>query len=231
VAKIEKLELPGQIKVISIFGLDYKFSFTEDEEESLRDVLKNYDSDVVEQFISVLGELCRKKISIIKNPNISESYKEIGRMLRSFKRALPYLKDLTEFQKLHHFPKRVDDTSGAHYDSVLKVADNAGHAYFPLLSLVEIFEKAVKTDKRPRGRPEVDTDNFIYSVAKLFTFCFEKPTTYEEGPFADVVRITLESMELPAEAPSRSITKAIKRLKKEDLSKVKSPFFIFSIFA
>lgn len=88
-------------------------------------------------------------------------------------------------------------------------------AYGPLAKLLDIVQNAKKVlnaEKPSQGRPEADSQGLVTEMAKIFAKHIDKPTTYKDGAFVEVVRIILETLNLPTKDPSRAIRKAIKEI-------------------
>lgn len=74
-------------------------------------------------------------------------------------------------------------------------------------AVLETREKAVKPSP---GRPGADRHGFVRALANTYRRWIGRPTTYDDGPFVEVVRIALSAAGLPADDPSRAVRAALK---------------------
>lgn len=195
----------------------YTLRFTNDEKKSFRMALKKYNPKSVEGFINHLELICRIRKKILKSEQISDLRDKKKDMLKSFKRTLDFLKHLKRRKSFLPFPERMREADQERLLDVyifgLKAPDIAHQAAGPLEQLIKMIEDSPTTKKRARGHPPADYTGFVTKISDIFSLNFqESPTTYTSGPFAEVVRITLESMDVPGNIdPSRAIKYALKR--------------------
>jgi len=80
-----------------------------------------------------------------------------------------------------------------------------------------LIEKLKRLDElneqhRKKGRPTADSKGIVAEIARIWETCFgKKPTQYMEGPFAEVVQIVLQGLNLQYEYPQRKIREALKK--------------------
>lgn len=95
---------------------------------------------------------------------------------------------------------------------VLRQANIASRAMDQISKMLD-FEQ----EKFParRGRPSADEDGFVEALARLYAQYIEPPSSYAEGPFANLVRFALELADRPSQDPSRPIAAALRKITDE----------------
>ncbi len=74
-------------------------------------------------------------------------------------------------------------------------------------AVLEAREKAIKPSP---GRPRTDRHGFVKALTNTYRRWIGRPTTYDDGPFVEVVRIALSAAGLPANDPSRAVRAALR---------------------
>jgi hypothetical protein len=188
----------------------YAWCFSKYEKSELREALSKYGQDRVEDYIDELESLgLWMKLIVERIGNLDrQTYKlDQKRIINRLKKALDELKWL----KHHNYmvdcgPSCLDDLTGYSvkdfFDTWSRVEDS-----------IENLEKiiAIIESTKPSGS-KIDPNKFVTAIYSLFWKHFEKPTTYEDGPFTLVVRICLNAVGIAIDDVSRHVKAAHKNL-------------------
>ena len=220
-AKIEKMlkslspELQKDLKQSYVFlekaekRRRNKFQCTDEQKNLLRTALKKYEPIHVEKFIVDLQEVCHHMMWRLSRGDRTQHKMEVEGMLKNFKHTISDLKRLV-------YPKKptyvyYDDLTPDKLAHINGTHTNAIEALHALQAIVRRLEAALSAEKRTQGRPPAESFHFARTIANIFSIHIENPTTYDDGPFAEVVRIAFEIIGLPSRDPSRPIRAAAKR--------------------
>lgn len=204
--------------------INYEYQFTDEEKESLTFYLKRFKPHSIKKFISHLQFYCQDMLIIISGPERTAHKENLEHLLNVFKAALPYVKRLESGNFLLSYIRSITDlhqerdiiSKDSHYMSKRDAANHDGlqlswKVWGPLNDLIKTIDNQLKEEKRTRGRPESYSKGFIKAISEIYIKYFqEKPSTYDDGTFAKIVSIALESVGLPAKDPSRLIKQILK---------------------
>jgi hypothetical protein len=196
-------------------------SFSDEEINELQDALKDYDQENIDWFRSLLEVTCGLMKMHLTMPSPSEQIEDLRDIQKSFDRTidntyrlgLRYKIGMEDFYtKLDEIPW--DDDEAFEYKklkSFFKISELARLSLFTLIDMIDETIKRIEKQKPPKaGRPRADDINFVKQIADTYSDTIDNPTTYKDGPFAQVVRVALKHVGLPYKDPRRSIAKAVK---------------------
>ncbi|HPC02991.1 MAG TPA: hypothetical protein PLE04_04395 [Syntrophales bacterium] len=95
-------------------------------------------------------------------------------------------------------------------DLPLQLVNKAEAALGPLEKFINFVEIYHNAENRKIGRKEADNDHFIRKIREIYIEFIGEPTEYENGPFFQVVQLTLEAVGLRFSDPSRAIRQALR---------------------
>jgi hypothetical protein len=204
--------------------INYEYQFTHEEKESLEIILIKFKPSSVKLFISHLQFYCQDMLNIISNPARTDHKEKLEYLLKVFKAALPSIKRLERGNYLLSYTRSISDlhherdkiSQDSHYQSKSNAVNLDGlklswEVSAPLNDLITKIDNQLKEAKRTRGRPESYSKGFVKAISEIYIKYFqEKPTTYDEGTFAEVVRHALEAVGLPSNDPSGLIKQILK---------------------
>lgn len=202
------------------------FRFSDEQWKRLRQILKKYEKtnglgfgNNINRFI-IEVEACCKVFPYLATGQALADHRDrlyiIEKSLKSVAKELKFMcsKGFNVILQTH-----IRDTEGRNMAKFLEKSSECSNAvysaYIPLMRVLRIiqgFRKTLDAEKPRRGRPHTDPQGIVTEMARIFAEHIGKPTTYEGGPFAEVVRPVLESVNLPAQDPGRSIKKAIREI-------------------
>ncbi|MFU2209530.1 hypothetical protein [Solidesulfovibrio sp. C21] len=142
--------------------------------------------------------------------DISKMRSEFSSVLFHLKRIMDGEVDIAgeEYNSLLDIESGVSENTewSKFYSECLREATCARHSLERLNTFLEAREKSLPLSK---GRPKTDQHGFVKVLAFLYRRYIGRPSSYENGPFAEVVRIALAAVGLPADDPSRAIRAAL----------------------
>jgi hypothetical protein len=190
----------------------YSYRFTDEEKEVLQWELKKYDSPKAQHFISELEELCSEMIILIKHTDRKAVKKRKDKMIGHFEKALDDLKFIESLKGMREYWEDMKSIFAEDYSRVTSVMnfETWKTIMFAINNLEEIIA-LLKKDEIPTGN-RVDPFGFATTIAEMFALHLEKPTTYRDGPFSQVVRIALNAIGIEIEDPARHVALAIENL-------------------
>ena len=189
---------------------------------------RGFDPDSINSFFKMSEHYCRKMRRHVPGRKTPEFEKlssvdyeaKIRDMHKVFKHASRYINQLAQFKILlgHHGGSWLEPhqnnvefaSKGMVYSNKIKQ---------PLDLLIETIEtqiKETKTDRKPWRPSGSLRDSFVYKLAQVYYMNFGTiPKSTKDGDFMAFVESALEIVWLPHGDPTRSVLKAIQRLKGE----------------
>ncbi|MBW2075848.1 MAG: hypothetical protein JRI58_14090 [Deltaproteobacteria bacterium] len=191
-----------------------RFRFSNEDIDRLRDALKPYEKAHVDTFIARLELLCAIKPKLNTLKEMRDHREKLKTINNHFKATLKDLKKICSknFSLLPQ-AKIADTKDFSSLNTIVKSVDLIVEVYGPLKQLADIIrntERQLEVIKPGRGHPRADTQGLVREIKEMFEKHLGEASSYEYGPFSDVVRITLEILDLPSKDPSRPIRRAVK---------------------
>jgi hypothetical protein len=219
---------------------DY-FSFSDEQWNDLKRILKKYEtgngkkfSSNVNQFILELECICSLSKKMMTWDNYLKNRRNLEALRKHLQKALKILNpsaidDHGKLKAAESGPFTLSAYPQTYYDetkittlaeilpkeqSFWKRANNAILAIMNLLALLNDSKRFMDAKKKKRGQQPADQDKLVSSIGEAFQrHLGERPTSYQEGPFVEVVRIALKAIGRDSEYPDRQIRAAIKQLR------------------
>ncbi len=201
------------------------FHFSDEQWDRLKKELDKYEkadgqgfASNVNMFIIEVENCCKLMPWLKSHQGLADHRADLEKIERNLKATTRDLKAMCQ-KNFNLIPQtHMNDTIEPGIQAWQKnteCSDTAYIAYGPLAKLLTIIQsakKALNAEKPSQGRPEADSQGLVTEMAKIFAKHIDKPTTYENGAFVEVVQIILEALNLPTKDPSRAIRKAIKEI-------------------
>lgn len=217
----EEIDAEGYRRTI----VDYYYRFTIEEKEQLHDILNKYSRDRIERFIGALEFCCTTYKEIILERKKQDSFLSSESKYDAFlEKALKKLDEVFEYLKFVSVPKPVTDLESffrtsaqfgkqetqnefeKQYEEISQKCREAHKALWEVEKSVKQYRESLKLKE---GRPKADSDAFVKLLARVYSEHFEPPTAYMDGPFVNIVSISLDGLGLPSQDPRRRIKAAI----------------------
>lgn len=196
------------------------FCFSDEQIGRLREVLAGYDEEKIESAIDGFNFVC-SMFQYVYSPSDSklrEHREQLADMKKSLESTQKHLCAIHQyrFDLLPPVPRIFDANGGRDcMDTNEKAAEAASRADESLTMLMDKIEQAehlLNEAKPSRGQNTPLSHKVIKELAIMFSKHLAAPTTYRNGPFCNVVRIILETLNLPCENPTRGVLKALKEV-------------------
>lgn len=202
------------------------FHFSDEQWAELKRVLDKYEkahgqgwSSNVNRFIVEVENCCKAMPYLKSKQDLADHRDNLKRIERDLKVTAKDLKTMCH-KNFNLIPQvHINDTTGPgikkYWHKNAECSDTAYIAYGPVIKLLEMVQHAKSSldNRKPsQGRPRTDPQGLITEIARIFARHIDKPTTYDNGPFVEVLRIVLDALNLPAKDPSRAIKKAIQEI-------------------
>lgn len=208
----EEGEMVGTKKVIA----DYHVRFSDKERTNLHRILAKHPADRADEFISRTERACYHYWVFLQQRKNIEIRQDIADSLPTLRKALKQLKMLQGNKKpfveliksIPGIDERERGTLGYSKHianmSVHNVASLASESARFLEALIQSLED-LQPEKAGRGRPSIE-GGFAQAINDTYTDCFqENPSLWREGSLAEILKICLDGMGLPAEDPERRL--------------------------
>lgn len=195
--------------------------FSEDQLEQLnKELSPKFSESKISFFIEDLADLCSRRVDLPSKVHVADYRDEIRMIQKRLKATLRDLRRIID-NRLDLAPSfTLDDIRSGNLvtelQETMNVTSLASKALEPLQELLNSLnevEHILEARKPPPYRGRADAEGFVKNIARLFSKFLGEPTTYEGGPFFNVVIIALDAVGLPATDPSRAIRAAVKSLK------------------
>jgi hypothetical protein len=200
------IKLPLRFAIDDDLGNILKSSsnfLSDDQKEILKQSLKKYDPQKVDGFIHWVNKL----------------FFHFEGMVRGSKKGLGHTDWVLEQKSMvGHLKKASEDLVKVSLRFLFKEENYVWDIFFArgvIDKLILLLEKNLMMNKRKKGQrktAELDPYGIDRLLAEKFLRSFEKPTSYDGGPFMTVVRIVHENLGLPFIDPSKSVRKILKTL-------------------
>ncbi len=220
----EKQLKSSGLKNKNIEIIEYRYRFTDDEKERIREELKRgikeLEGKEEQEFISELEFYCQGFMTVCEtNPKYPDLKIFQEDVLKNCKKTLRRLRDIVKFRIrlapsffVEGLEPKIDDWHRFQRECYVC----AEKAIEPLESLVKLVEEKLKSQKKPPGRKKADPTNLIKQIAmSYFRYLHKIPTAYEDGTFMGIIRIAHEAVKLPSKDPSRAVRNVLRKLEKE----------------
>lgn len=195
-------------------GEDFKSLLTRfQDDKGIREKLRQIDifSRSVGRHIDIMKRRLKR---VQSNKSIAD---DISKIRTDFDAALYHLQKIVNDGPSflgEMYPSMLDIEIGSEENKewINDLSQYSGEAITATRSLKKLNELlALREQSLPisRGRPKVDQHGFVKVLAYIYRRYIGRPSSYENGPFAEVVRIALAAVGLPADDPSRAIRAAL----------------------
>lgn len=196
--------------------------FSKDERDAISKTLAaTAGPESVKEFTSHLQLICDIKRQFFDHPSSREIFEKRGQILKDCKAALKHLRKIERGRTVITGPINLETCGTGHpqtdheVDFILSTLQAAWAAVGPLQNFVKILEKYHKENGPVIGRKPADFDNFVKRIAEIYQKHIGTPTGYKDGPFFEIVRISLAAVGPAIEDPSRAIRRALKLVVKK----------------
>lgn len=206
-----------------------EFHFNDEAKQSLYKILKKkwkkYDDVKANNFINNLERHCYLMKKRKKLPSPAQQRDDLQDTVNNFKKCIDQLEKLPhehwnmwilgEERKFYDLSIYSELDTPQINEEMKKRVEAVKGAKKSLSTLVEMIKQFMNQDKLKvkDGRPEADTLNFVYAIAKLILIELSvKPTTTRDGLFAEIVRISYEALGQPVEYPRKAIKNAVQEV-------------------
>jgi hypothetical protein len=173
---------------------------------------KKFDSESIRKFIGELRFCCEGAACLLDQSDFKTYKNDRKSMLNLLEKSNNLLDAIRKGQGVRYlsrFSKLLDDKSGELELECQELAVTVGNLLSMLIRKIKDLDDS--NEKRLRGRPNADSKGIVAEIAKIWETCFGKrPTKYRYGPFADVVKMVLEGLNLPCKDPQRIIEAGLK---------------------
>jgi hypothetical protein len=201
------------------FELPLKFKFSKDETRELETILRSFDKDKVQNFLS--------RISLFPIIPLYVSFKSVSFPKNAIKKYLLTLKQCQKLLEeiLRGFNPDPQRNFNSTRDQRLYRAETpreacfkaAGKAYPHIKILEKTLQELLNESKRGRGRIHTDPEGFVSEVAKLYELSFsEKPARSKGTIFYKLIAKLFDILDpKPKEyshEPSGAIRRALKKI-------------------
>jgi hypothetical protein len=171
--------------------------FEPHEEQAIREILAGckfrsaYDN--IDEFIGLLATRCGHQKEFIQErelksrATIRENREKLRSMLTDLHNRITNklgFFDANGEKPIHEYIDIADDDRG---ELMHQLMENFSKMIPLLRASIRIIEDIEKKDPKKHGRPTADEDNFVYDLAYYFLIWIETPTTYDGGPFYNLV--------------------------------------------
>lgn len=197
-----------------------------------KELLPKYDRERVLAFLIELARACELKATVKTMMEIADHRSKMRRIHKHLEDTIRYLQEIAESGGRYrddNFPQKpvFELIPISHFketwflaglkelsleSSALTSAKEALPHMEDLVKILNEVEDILEERKASPYRPKADADGFVQEIAEIFIEHLDRPTTYYDGPFAQVVRLALKTAGLRAKDPSRSIRKAVTSL-------------------
>ncbi len=182
--------------------------------EEIKNILKRkFDPERIKKFIHELRDRCEGAACLLDQPDFKTYKNDRKSMLAFLEKSSELLDTIRKGRGVYNlstFSKLLDEKRSALEYECQELAVTTGNLLSILIRKIKQLDDS--NEQRLKGRPSADSKGIITEIAKIWETCLgQRPTKYRYGPFADVIKIVLEGLNLPWKDPQRKIDEAFKK--------------------
>ncbi len=190
------------------------YPFTREQANEIYDVLKrNFDSEQIDRFIDEIRDCCEGATCLIHQMDNKTFQNNRISMMRILEKSRDLLDEIRKDRGICQFStysRLLDNDIGKLGYECQELAVTTGNLLSVLIQKLKEVDGKVQ-EHRKKGHPTADSMGIVREIADRWARCFgKKPTKYMGGPFADVVKIILEGLNMSFQYPEKKIRDTLK---------------------